>query len=167
MSSRFELERLSPEAVPRALEKVHLYRVLNMPRMAESICHDVLAVEPDHEQALVELILSLVDQYPIPGPRVSNVTTSQVIARLKSPYQRSYYAGLDLERRALALLSTGSAPGYAVYEFLVRAMSFYRVAMDQRESGNDDALLRWNTCARLLNQNPDLAPEDSFGEIHD
>jgi hypothetical protein len=167
MSPRFALERLSAEAVPRALDKVHLYRVLNMPRMAESICHDVLAVEPDNERALVELILSLVDQYAVPGPRVSSVTATQVIHRLSTPYLRAYYSGLDLERRALALIATGSAPGYAVYEFLVRAMGFYRMAMDHREAGNDDALLRWNTCARLLNQNPDLAPEDSFAEITD
>src|SRR5437867_2451242 len=35
-------------------------------------------------------------------------------------------------------------------------------AEDIRPAGNDDALLRWNTCARILTRNPHLqrGPED-------
>ena len=38
----FELERISIDAVPAALEKAERYRLLNEPLMAESICLDVL-----------------------------------------------------------------------------------------------------------------------------
>jgi len=42
----FELKTLSPESVPRALAKAERYRLLNEPVEAESICLDVLAVDP-------------------------------------------------------------------------------------------------------------------------
>jgi hypothetical protein len=37
-------------------------------------------------------------------------------------------------------------------------MSWYEKAEAQRPAGNDEAILRWNTCARLLAGNPELRP---------
>ena len=48
----FELKPLSLEGVPAALEKAMRYRLLNEPGEAESICHDVLGVDPDNQEAL-------------------------------------------------------------------------------------------------------------------
>lgn len=159
MSTTFELKRLSPDTVSRALEKVHLYRVLNMPHLAESICHDVLAVEPDNQAALKELILSVADQYGSSSKRVSKVTVKELIKRLPEGYERSYYSGLNAERRALAVMNT-SALGHAVYEWLRTAMTHYEAAIESSPDHNDDAILRWNTCARILNANPSLQPDD-------
>jgi len=57
-----ELKPLSREGVPHALEKAVRYRLLNEPADAESICHDVLAVDPENQEALTTLLLALTDQ---------------------------------------------------------------------------------------------------------
>ena len=48
---KMEVIPISPDAVPAALEKAEHYRLLNEPEEAESICVDVLEVEPDDQQA--------------------------------------------------------------------------------------------------------------------
>ena len=65
----FELKTLSKSAVPAALAQAERYRLLNEPAEAESICLDVLRVEPDNQDALVTLVLSLTDQFPETRPR--------------------------------------------------------------------------------------------------
>ena len=40
----------------------------------------------------------------------------------------------------------------------MHAMVLYTKAESIRPPGNDDALLRWNACARALNANPELRP---------
>jgi hypothetical protein len=42
-----ELKGLYTEAIPAALEKALRYRLLNEPAEAESICHDVLHIDPE------------------------------------------------------------------------------------------------------------------------
>src|SRR6266436_320626 len=56
----FELKRLSLEAVPAALERALRYRLLNEPAEAESICHDVLEIDPENQEALVMLLLATI-----------------------------------------------------------------------------------------------------------
>jgi len=58
----FELKLLTKVAVPKALERAERYRFLNEPGEAESICLDVLRVEPDNQKALITLLLALTDQ---------------------------------------------------------------------------------------------------------
>ena len=38
-------------------------------------------------------------------------------------------------------------------------MGWYEKAEAIRPAGNDDAILRWNTCARLISGNSHLAPQ--------
>jgi hypothetical protein len=59
----FELKTLSPDAVPRALEKAVRYRLLNEPGEAASICLDVLAADAGNQEANATLILALTDQF--------------------------------------------------------------------------------------------------------
>ena len=59
----FELKPLSEKAVPRALERAERYRLLNEPAEAESICQDVLRIEPENQQALISLLPALTDQF--------------------------------------------------------------------------------------------------------
>jgi hypothetical protein len=48
--------------------------------------------------------------------------------------------------------------GAAIYDWIREAMTWYEQAEAIRPPANDDALLRWNTCARLLMRHPDLQP---------
>ena len=149
---KFELKPLSKEGIPAALDKAVRYRLLNEPSEAESICRDVLAVEPDNQQALVVLLLALTDRFS-EGHAVAVAQAHELLARLQNDYERSYYAGLICERRAKAHLDL-SVPGagHDAYEWLREAMGWYERAEALRPEGNDDALLRWNACARIIMQ---------------
>jgi hypothetical protein len=152
----FELKRLSREAVPRALEKAERYRLLNEPAEAESICQDVLRVDPDNQEALVALLLALTDQFQH-GLAVREAR--DLLPRIADPYERLYYEGLVCERQAKVQLEHGGpGSGFAAYEWFREAMTCYERAEAIRPAGNDDAMLRWNTCARALMRSPQLAP---------
>lgn len=158
----FELKPISPDAIPEALSKVERYRLLNEPWQAESICLDVLRVDPENRQALVMLLLSLTDQF---GQGVSQARAREVLPRLHSEYEREYYAGIIAERWADALLRQGApGAGFTAYQSLREAMEHYERAESLRPPGNDDAILRWNTCARILMRNRELRPrgEEKF-----
>ncbi len=153
-----DLKPLSREAIPRALERAERYRLLNEPIQAESICQDVLRVEADNQQALVTLLLAITDQFDEGlADRVSDAR--QVLPRLRDEYERVYYAGIICERLARAQLKRGGpGSGFRAHEGLRDAMSLYEKAEAIRPLGNDDSVLRWNTCARILARNPRLAP---------
>jgi hypothetical protein len=154
----YQLKPLSRDAIQPALMRAERYRFLNEPAEAESICRDVLEVEPNHQQALVILLLALTDQF---GEHASGAAreADEILRRLDDEYERAYYSGLVRERRAKALLDRGG-PGTSssVYEWLREAMALYERAEALRPAGNDDAILRWNTCARILMRNPHLEP---------
>lgn len=155
----FELKHLTKKAIPRALEKAERYRLLNEPGEGESICLDVLAIDPENQPALITLLLALTDQFE---ERLSEALhhAREVLPRLKNEYDRAYYAGIVCERRAKAFLRHGGpASGYVAYDALSEAMDWYERAEALRPQGNDDALLRWNTCARIMERNPHLVPE--------
>lgn len=155
----FTLKLLAPEAVPAALARAERYRLLNEPGQAESICHDVLANAPDNQQALVTLVLTLTDQFDRDPRRLNEALDT--VSRLESAYERAYYTGVIWERRARARFEQGGYGSTAiVWEWYHEAMNWYEKAEIQRPSGNDDALLRWNTCARFLNRHPEVRPED-------
>ena len=166
---KFELKPISKEAVPEALEKVERYRLLNEPAQAESICLDVLRIDPENQHALIMLVLALTDQFGVSGLMVSNAR--EVLPKLQGEYQRAYYSGIVWERLAHSQLRQASPnSAFSAYESLRQAMECYEQAEKLRPSGNDDAILRWNTCARILmgNRNlrprPDEAPDSVLSE---
>jgi hypothetical protein len=153
----FETKPISPESVPGALLKAERYRLLNEPGEAESICRDILEIEPDNHQALVSLILSLTDQIPEEARAFANAQST--IARLQSPYDRAYYSGIAWERRAKARhLGGGQGARLYVYDWIVTALRFFEEAERLRAPGNDDAVLRWNACVRFL-KHKQLSPQ--------
>jgi hypothetical protein len=154
-----DLKSLSKEAIPAALEKAERYRLLNEPAEAESICLDILAAEPENQRALIMLLLAVTDRFS-KGYGVSDTQAGQLLARVKGEYERAYYAGILAERRAKAKLAQGS-PGasHYAYDELSEAMRQFEKAEAVRPPGNDDALLRWNTCARMITRNK-LAARD-------
>jgi hypothetical protein len=154
----FELKTLSREAVPRTIKKAELYRLLNEPGEAESICRDALQADPENQDALVMLLLALTDEFQDDGEHA--VAEAWACAeRIRSEYDRAYYSGIICERRAKAQLHHGAPRcGSRAYEGLREAMTWFERAEAIRPSGNDDALLRWNTCARLIMRDHRLAP---------
>ena len=158
----FHLKPLSNDAIPAALAKAERYRLLNEPGEAESICLDVLQIEPANQDALVMLILALTDQFPeeLPSSRNAPARATDLIARLATEYDRSYYAGIIRERRAKAVLHRDRYASTATAaEWLREAMGFFDRAEAVRPPHNDDAVLRWNACARLLQHLPDTQPD--------
>lgn len=151
-----ELKRIKADSISRALAKAERYRLLNEPREALSICRDVLTIDPDNQDAIVTLLLTLTDLFPACDLRHRNEAEA-LLARITDEYRRTYYEGVVLERWAKGKLKR-DAPGHIVYEALTGAMDRYDRASAMSPDGNDDALLRWNTCARLLNDRPDLQP---------
>ena len=143
-----KLKSISPEGVDAALSKVKVYRFLNEPEEAESICNDVLAVQPDHQLALRLLGLAITDQFS-GDPRDRYFDAQNVFERLTDQYERAYYRGLLHERRAKAQLRAGRAP-HTLLVLLEEAMRCYEEAEKIRPTGNDEAILRWNRCARLM-----------------
>jgi hypothetical protein len=154
----FDLKPLSREGLDAALKKAERYRLLNEPSQAESICLDILELEPRHQPALIVLLLALTDQFA--GERHANVTAARaLLPRLEGEYERAYYAGIICERRASSLLARStSGAGPIAYDWFRQAMEWYEKAEAIRPPGNDDALLRWNTCARVIMKHPELRP---------
>jgi len=159
------LKSLSKDAIPRALSKAERYRLLNEPVGAVSICLDILQIKPENQQALVTLLLALTDQFTH-GYKLDDAEPGDVIARLQGEYERAYYAGIVAERRAEAVLDQGApeAP-FIAHDLLSTAMGYYEEAERLRPPGNDDALLRWNTCVRLMNSRGVQPPADDVGEL--
>lgn len=154
----YELKPLSKEAIPKALEKADRYRLLGEPAEAESICIDILAADPGNQRALLTRILALSDQFGHPKFSVGHDRCEELLSGLRDDYERTYYSGVVCERRAKAASNVQSSS--VAYEWLVDAMEWYEKAAKLRPPGNDDSLLRWNTCARILMNNPQLQPRE-------
>lgn len=154
---QFELKPLSRDAIPEALEKAHRYRLLGEPSQAESICLDVLRLEPANQEALITLLLAISDQFEA---GVSPSRAREVLQSLPGDYERAYYAGIISERSARARMKQiRLGANFRAYEEFAEAMSCYERAEALRPPGNDDAILRWNTCARTLMRHRELRPE--------
>jgi hypothetical protein len=153
---QFHLKSISVQSIPEALAKVERYRLLNEPTLAESICLDILAVVPDHQQALISLLLARTDQFHLQVPAKA---AQEILARIQGDYEQEYYAGIIWERVGHARIrQQGTRGGASAYHALREAMAHYERAIDFASPGNDDAILRWNTCARVIMQNPDVRP---------
>lgn len=157
----FPLKPIDRDAIPRSLAKAERYRFLAEPREAESICRDILGADPDHQQAIAVLILALTDQFD-EGSGTTAEHTMPYVARLRDPYEVAYYTGVVNERWAKAQLMAGM-PGHVVYDWFADAMEWFEKAESIAPAGNEDAVLRWNSCARILATTPHIRPrpEDS------
>jgi tetratricopeptide (TPR) repeat protein len=157
-----ELKPLNKHAIGSVMEKANHYRLLNDPENAESICRDVLQHDPNHQPALITLVLALADQF-ITGPCDLKEARS-FLAKLDNEYNRIYYGGLICERAARAMLSR-SNPGtnYAAYDLFREALEHYGKAEALSSEDNDDAVLRWNACVRTIKKKKlERRPEDNY-----
>ena len=159
MQEVFELKQISTSAIGAALQRAERYRLLNEPVEAESICHDVLAIDPDNQRALVILVLALTDQFE--GSAKCLPAARELLGQLQSEYEREYYSGVICEREAKVILGRSiPGSGSVAYEWLRRAMEKYEQAERLRPADNDEATLRWNTCARIIMGNPAIKWEE-------
>jgi len=144
---------------------VQHYRYLNQAEEAESICRDILAADPENQMALRQLGLAITDQFSgVTSDRFNEAHSS--FEKLTDAYERSYYLGIVNERRAKAQLQAGHR-SHTLRASFESALHFYEEAEKVRPKGNDDALLRWNRCLRLMQGIPDLSGEQEEFEASD
>lgn len=147
---QFELKQLSIDSVDTALEKAEDYRFLNQPRLAESICLDILDIDPENQRAAIILLLALTDQFKQSSTKTSKHAL-ELANGLKDEYAKVYYTGIIHERQGSAVLGS-SLPGadFDAYMWYREAMQFYEKANEINKGENNDPILRWNTCARII-----------------
>jgi hypothetical protein len=156
-----KLKTVSKSGISRAIAKAETYRYLNEPEETESICRDILVTEADNQAALRLLGLAITDQFC--GPLDRSSEAERIFQSLKDPFERLYYTGLLHERRAKSQLRAGR-PLRGLVSLLEKAMACFEQAEKIRPEDNDDPILRWNRCARLLQSLPSVEPEqESIG----
>src|SRR5688572_31824026 len=146
----FELKPLSKDSIEPAIGKAELYRLLNQPRLAESICMDILDVDKGNQKASIVLLLALTDQFKQASTRAPKQAL-ELANSLDDEYSRIYYTGIIHERQGTAALHS-SIPGAELdaYTWYREAMQFYERADEINNGENNDPILRWNTCARII-----------------
>jgi tetratricopeptide (TPR) repeat protein len=155
----YYLKAISKAGIPEAIAKVKHYRSLNEPEEAESICRDILAIEPQHQLALRLLGLAITDQF-LGASTDRYREVEDTFQKLTDRYEQLYYTGILYERRAKVQLRNGHL-AHAVLPLFGRALECFGEAEKIRPAGNDDSILRWNRCVRLL-QAPGYAWEEEF-----
>ena len=158
-----KLKPISQAGVAEAIAKAEVYRDLNEPGEAESICRDILALEPDNQNALRLLGLAITDQF-IGAVSDRYLEAEDVFRALTSEYERLYHLGILKERKAKAQLCAGRPP-HTVYPIFEEAMQLFESAESIRPPGNDEAILRWNRCVRLLQSRPPFEWRKDFEEF--
>ena len=143
-----KLKPISQAGIAEAISKVEVYRYLNEPGEAESICRDILAVDADNQAALRLLGLAITDQFD--GSTSDRYAEAEnVFGNLTNEYERTYHRGIVQERRAKAQLKAGRL-AHTILPVFEEAMRYFEAAEKIRPANNDDAILRWNRCLRLL-----------------
>ena len=147
-----QLKPLSKQSIPKALVKAKHYRLLNESWQAESICKDVLSVEPKNQLAVLYLILAISDQFGA-DKSTSEYEAIELCASLTDEYEQKYYRGIIAERSGMAALKRATPRAkYIAYEYYRNAMSFYEDAEKIQPEDNQDAILRWNACVRVIKE---------------
>ncbi|MDQ2921785.1 MAG: hypothetical protein M3R52_09285 [Acidobacteriota bacterium] len=143
-----KLKPISKAGIAEAISKAEVYRYLNEPGEAESICRDILAAEVENQPALRVLGLAITDQFT--GEMSDRYSEAEEVFRgLTNEYERVYYLGILRERRGKAQLRAGRPP-HTILPIFEEAMNCFEEAEKIKPPNNDDAILRWNRCVRLL-----------------
>ena len=155
------LKSLSPAAVDGALRLAADSRKGGQAQTCESVCHDVLQAEPRNQEALRLLLLSHADRFDADSSQ-HEMGARDAQSRLTSAYDRAFYDGYIMHRLAQAAIASGSpSAARIVYDLLTGAMASYEDAERMRPDGNDDAVLLWNACHRLLQSTPHSGPRET------
>ena len=155
----YKLKTISQSGIEAALAKAQLYRCLNEPEEAESICQDILAADSENQAALRLLGLAITDQFR-GQPSDRNAEAESAFNALTDPYKRAYYLGILAERRAKALSRVGR-PAHVWVPLFELAMKHFETAESLKPTDNEEAILRWNRCVRWLQAVPESATAES------
>jgi tetratricopeptide (TPR) repeat protein len=145
----FQLMKISKAGIEEANARAKNYRLLNQPDEAESVCLDVLIVDSKNQTALRNLALAITDQFTGEHDEDRQAEAEGAVSKLEDKYERLYYRGIILERRAKALLRVGKPPSSALALF-EEAMKCFKEAQAIRPPRVDDSILHWNSCVRIL-----------------
>lgn len=147
-----DLKPLKAESIPHAVGRAEHYRLLNEPRVAESICHDILAVDAEHQQALIILLLAITDQFSDSGGSTAKDALA-LTERLSDEYARHYYTGIIYERQAKSRIEQQILDArFDAYDLLKNAMEWFEKSETMAPEGNQDPVLRWNNCVRTIQE---------------
>ncbi len=155
---QFDLKPIHTDSIEAAMEKMKRYRLLNEPENAESICRDILLVDPDHREARIGLLLCISDQF---GRKLTERWTeaTAMVETLEGDYDSLYYRGILCERRAKAHFNRRTPQGGCLtHTWLTKAMGYFEQAAEYKPPGVDAAILRWNTCARMIMKYGNIQP---------
>ena len=161
----FQLKPISKAGIPEALQKAERYRLLNEPRLAESICQDILDLEPDNHDTIITMLLAITDQFGTDTSANAN-RARQLLPLMSNDYEHHYYSGIICERQGSTFLFRGNTGGhFMAYEWLIDAMEHFEKAEAVRPANNDDAILRWNTCVRLITSHHLQPRQEQYVEL--
>ena len=153
-------KEISIEGVSAALERAQTYRYLNDPEQAESICLDIIHLQPDNQDANRLLLLAETDQFGGTNHEALN-NAKEALSKLTDPYQQAYYGGLISERYARWMLrGRGQRSHFVAHEAVQDALAQYERALELKPEGNDEVILRWNTCQRMIKRYRLIPPDD-------
>jgi tetratricopeptide (TPR) repeat protein len=155
----YQLKTISKSGIEEALAKAQLYRFLNEPEESESICQDILVADPENQAALRLLGLAITDQFR-GGISDRHTQAESAFRALTDPYKREYYLGILSERRAKAQAHVGR-PSHVWVPLFEDAMKHFESAEAIKPANNEEAILRWNRCVRLLQTIPTAARDES------
>ena len=155
----YKLKTIAKSGIEEALAKAQLYRFLNEPEESESICQDILIADPDNQAALRLLGLAITDQFR--GAISDRYAQAESAFRaLNDAYKREYYLGILSERRAKAQARVGR-PSHVWASLFEDAMRHFEAAEATKPADNEEAVLRWNRCVRLLQTIPTAEREEA------
>jgi len=153
----FDLKPLSGDNISSALEQAHHYRLMGEPREAESACDDILTIDPRNQSALRTKLMAITDRFAEDvGDEVDEAKA--VLTLIEGEYERAFCAGVICEKRGKVLFAQQPEAGPAVYDWLFKAMRWYERAEREAADGDDEPRLRWNTCARMINNHRTIRP---------
>ena len=153
----FELKRLAGDDVGSALALAEQCRAIGEPDEAESMCIDVLELEPENPEAIVLLLLARTDLLERGLPRGVD-RAREVLPRLAGDYERAYYGGVICERQAKYVLGQrGKRSGFVAFDWFHYAMEQYEEAA-RLAPGRLEPTLRYNACVRTIERNRHCQP---------
>ncbi len=155
------LKKLPADALDTAVQKAMLYRELNQPEEAESICLDVLDVDGKHQSALRVLGLAITDRFDEVAVGLFE-EAMRAFGQLQSEYDRVYHEGVAWERLGKSHLRKNE--GHGALTALEHALEQFERSEKIAPSGNPESILRFNRCVRLFRTHRLL--KDAFDSPH-
>jgi hypothetical protein len=116
---------------------------------------------------LITQIKALTDQFDTKFAEAFD-GAKHVLSRLEGAFEQAYYEGIIYERWAKAQLARG-LPAEAAYNWFRQALRCFEISERLSAPDNPDAILRWNTCVRMLDRYARITPaaESLTHDVHE